>query len=132
MAEQIMALTGGQPVDRVLVASGGSASDQISMALQLVKFGGHVACVSGYFDDEAVTIPLAVWNGGISEKWFTGSLAGAGRDYYERLLSLIEYGRLDPSPLVTHVLHGWDSVAEGLALMSSRDQSVIKPVVIID
>jgi hypothetical protein len=39
---------------------------------------------------------------------------------------------LDPSPLVTHVLHGWDSVAEGLRLMSSRDQSVIKPGIIID
>jgi isopropanol dehydrogenase (NADP+) len=132
VAEQIMALTGGKPVDSVLIASGGSASEQISMALQLVKFGGHVSCVSGYFDDGAVTIPLAVWNGGISDKWFTGSLAGAGRDYYERLLSLIEYGRLDPSPLVTHVLHGWDSVAEGLTLMRSRDQSVIKPGIIID
>jgi threonine dehydrogenase-like Zn-dependent dehydrogenase len=130
--EQIMALTGGQPVDSVLVASGGSASEQISMALELVKFGGHVACVSGYLEEETVTIPLAVWNGGLSEKWFTGSLAGAGRDYYERLLSLIEYGRLDPSLLVTHVLDGWDSVPEGLDLMSSRDQSVIKPVIITE
>lgn len=64
-----------------------------------------------------MTIPLEVWNWGISDKWFTGALAGAGRDYYERLLTLIEYGKLDPSPLVTHVLQGWDSVDEGLDLM---------------
>jgi hypothetical protein len=50
--------------------------------------------------------PRAVWNWGISDKWFTGALAGAGRDFYERLLTLIEYGKLDPSPLVTHVLQG--------------------------
>jgi threonine dehydrogenase-like Zn-dependent dehydrogenase len=71
-----MALTGSRPVDSVLVASGGSASEQISMALKLVKFG-----------------------------------------------------RLAPSPLVTHVPHGWDSVDEGLDLMRSHDASVIKPVI---
>jgi hypothetical protein len=48
--------------DSVLVASGGSASEQISVTLKLVKFGGHVACVSGFFGDEVVTIPLEVWN----------------------------------------------------------------------
>jgi threonine dehydrogenase-like Zn-dependent dehydrogenase len=131
VSEQIMSLTGGRPVDSVLVASGGSASEQISMALKLVKFGGHVACVSGFFGDDVVTIPLEVWNWGISDKWFTGALAGAGRDYYERLLTLIEYGKLDPSPLVTHVLHGWDSVDEGLDLMRSHDASVIKPVIVL-
>ena len=37
VTEQIMTLTSGHPVDSVLVASGGSASEQISMALELVE-----------------------------------------------------------------------------------------------
>lgn len=48
----------------------------------------------------------------------------------ERLLLLIANGKLDTAPLATHVLHGWDTVADSLELMRSRDQSLIKPVVI--
>jgi threonine dehydrogenase-like Zn-dependent dehydrogenase len=129
--DQVMALTRGEQVDSVLVASGGSASDQISTAMQMTKFGGHVSVVSGFFDDETVTIPMAVWNYGVMEKFLTAAQATQGRDYMERLLLLIENGKLDTAPLATHVLHGWDAVGDSLELMRSRDQSVIKPVVIV-
>lgn len=130
--DQVMALTGGQQVDAVLVASGGSASEQISTAMRMTKFGGHVSVVSGFFDDESVTIPMAVWNYGVMEKYLTAAQASQGRDYMERLLLLIANGKLDTAPLATHVLHGWDKLADSLELMRSRDQSVVKPVVIID
>jgi hypothetical protein len=68
---------------------------------------GHVSVVSGFFHDETVTIPVSVWNYGVMEKFLTAAQA-------------------------THILHGWDKVADSLELMRSRDQSVIKPVVIID
>ena len=129
---QVMALTGGRPVDSALVASGGSASESITTAMRCVKFGGHVACVSLFFDEESVTIPLDVWCNGSMEKFLTGVLCQDGRDFFERLLALVEYGRLDPAPLVTHVLHGWEAIEMGLELMRSRDPGVIKPVVVID
>jgi threonine dehydrogenase-like Zn-dependent dehydrogenase len=62
VAEQVLALTGGEPVDSVLIASGGSASDAFRTALTAVKFGGHVACVAGFFDDETVNVPLELLN----------------------------------------------------------------------
>lgn len=130
--DQIMALTGGQQVDSVLVASGGNASDQIGTAMRLTKFGGHVSVVSGFFDDETVTIPMAVWNYGVMEKYLTAAQANQGRDYMERLLLLIANGKLDTAPLATHILHGWDKVSVSLELMRSRDQTVIKPVVIVN
>ncbi|MFF1257376.1 zinc-binding dehydrogenase [Streptomyces sp. NPDC058321] len=129
--EQIMALTGGVQVDSALVASGGSASDQIGTAMKITKFGGHVSAVSGFFDDETVTLPMDVWNYGVMEKFLTAAQANQGRDYMERLLLLIQNGKLDTQPLATHVLHGWDSLAVSLDLMRSRDQSVVKPVVIV-
>ena len=106
IVEQVMKLTGDKPVDSVLIASGGSASYNFSAAMRCVKFGGHVACVSLFFDEENVTIPLDVWcNGGI-DKFLTCGSCQDGRDFFERLLALVEYGRLDPAHLVTHVLHG--------------------------
>ncbi|MGW3285162.1 hypothetical protein ACWDR3_11010 [Streptomyces sp. NPDC001002] len=115
--EQIMTLTGGV---------------QVGTAMRLTKFGGHVSVVSGFFDDETVTIPMNVWNYGVMEKFLTAAQANQGRDYMERLWLLIANGKLDTQPLATHVLHGWDNLGKGLELMRSRDQTVVKPVVIID
>jgi len=131
IVSQVLALTGGQPVDSVLIASGGRASDMFTTALKIVKFGGHVACVAGFFGDETVTIPMDVWNYGVMEKFLTGVLVNDGRDYLERLLLLIQNKKLDTTPLVTHVLKGWDKLEEGLDLMRSRDETVIKPAIVI-
>jgi threonine dehydrogenase-like Zn-dependent dehydrogenase len=129
--EQVMTLTGGEAVDSVLIASAGQASDIFTTAMRAVKFGGHVACVSLFFDDEAVSIPLDVWAFGGMEKFLTGVLIQDGRDFFERILVLIDKGKLDPSPLVSHVLEGWDKLEDALELMRSREESVIKPVIAV-
>lgn len=129
--EQVMALIGGRPVDGALVASGGRPSDVLTTAMRAVKFGGCVACVSLFFDDESVTLPLDVWCQGSMDKFLTGVLCQDGRSFFERLLAMISYGRFAPSPLVTHVLHGWDKLEEGFELMRSGDRSVIKPVIVL-
>ncbi|WP_435110969.1 zinc-binding dehydrogenase [Nocardiopsis synnemataformans] len=128
VVEQVLAATGGAPVDAVLVASGGKVSDQFTTALRLVKPGGHVANVSLFFE-ENVTIPMDVWDFGGTERFLTGVFVKEGREFYARILRLIEYGRLDPSPLVTHTFDGWSRLDDALDLMRSRDENVIKPVV---
>ena len=99
--------------------------------MRAVKYGGYVACVSIFFDDEKVSIPLDVWCQGSMDKFLTGVLCQDGRDYFERMLQLISYNRLDPSPLVTHVLKGFDKLEEGFELMRNHDPSVIKPVIFL-
>jgi len=106
--------------------------DDMAAAMRMTKFGGHVSVVSGFFDDETVTLPMSVWNYGVMEKHLTAAQANQGRDYMERLLLLIANGKLDTAPLASHVLHGWDKVGDSLELMRSRDQTVVKPVVLID
>ncbi|MBF4632595.1 zinc-binding dehydrogenase [Clavibacter michiganensis subsp. phaseoli] len=129
--DQVQQLLGDTPADSVLIASGATASDSFSTALTLVKPGGHVANVSVFLDEESVTIPLAAIGSGTLDKFLTGVFVKDGRDFLERLLALIATGRLDPSPLVTHQLHGWDRLEDALDLMRSHDPDVIKPVVLL-
>jgi len=115
----------------VLIASGGHASDMFTTVMRIVKYGGHVTNVAGFFGDETVTIPMDVRNYGVMEKLLTGVMVTDGRDFLERLLLLIQNGKLDTAPLVTHVLNGWDALEDGLALMRNHDETVVKPVIVI-
>jgi len=128
---QLMNLTGGEPVDSTMIASGGSASEQFTLAMQATKWGGHVACVSIFFEDKEIVMPTSVWNGGSREKFLTGVAIDDGRDFFERLMTMIEYGRIDPEPLITHTLYGFDKLPEALDLMDQKEKGVIKAVVIM-
>lgn len=43
--------------------------------MRLTKLGGHVSVVSGFFDNETVTLPMDVWNYGVMEKYLTAAEA---------------------------------------------------------
>ncbi|MDR3069868.1 MAG: hypothetical protein LBU38_02510 [Propionibacteriaceae bacterium] len=58
--------------------------------------------------------------------------ARGGRANLERLLKLVEYGRLAPERIVTHIYHGLDKVEEALKQMGGNDRTAIKPVVFVD
>jgi threonine dehydrogenase-like Zn-dependent dehydrogenase len=130
VVDQVLALTGGVPVDSVLVASGGSASDQFTTAFRVVKPGGHIANVSLYYED-TMTLPMDALSYGGIEKFFTGVFVQTGREFYTRLLRLIEQNRLDPTGLISHRFDGWDHLPEALDLMRSRNPDVIKPIVTV-
>lgn len=130
--EQVMKLTKDEPVDSVLIASGGNASEQYALGLKLVKWGGHVSNVSGFFHDEIITLPHELFFFGVDDKHFHTSLVQDGRELVERLLKLIEYKKLDTKAIATPILHGWDQLEKGLELMQSRNPDVIKPVILID
>lgn len=49
----------------------------------------------------------------------------------EKLVSLLQYGRLDVSPLLTHRFTGFESVEKALMLMKDKPDDLIKPVVVI-
>lgn len=50
----------------------------------------------------------------------------------EKMARLIQTGKLDVSPLVTHRFHGMDELEEALLLMKDKPRDLIKPVVIMD
>ena len=83
-------------------------------------------------DGDCILIPRVEWGVGMGHKQINGGLMPGGRLRMEKLSSLVAAGRLDVSPLSTHVFHGWDHVEEALLLMKNKPADLIKPVVVID
>lgn len=119
-----------QPVDGVLVTGG--TANSIAEGMRIVKYGGTVANVACFFSDETTVIPNDLWNYGGLDKTIKGIKAAGGRVYTERLLKLIEYGRMKPELMATHVFHGMDKIEDAVKLMMDKDPNVIKPLVFFD
>jgi threonine dehydrogenase-like Zn-dependent dehydrogenase len=47
----------------------------------------------------------------------------------ERLISMVQAGRVDPGKMITHRFEGLDSLPEAFALMVNKPRDLIKPVV---
>jgi len=129
IAEQVLDLTHGKGVDRVIVA-GGTSEDTFVQAVKMLKPGGRVGNVN-YLGSGDVILPRVEWGCGMGHKTIAGGLMYGGRLRMEKLASLITTGRLDPSKLITHTFHGFDSIEDALNLMKDKPKDLIKPVVII-
>lgn len=129
IAEQILKKTNGKGVDRVVIAGGDV--DTFAQAIKMLKPGGRIGNVNYLGEGDYVKIPRVEWGCGMSHKIIAGGLMPGGRLRMEKLASLVEVGRLDPSKLVTHRFEGLDSVEPALMLMKDKPRDLIKPVVTI-
>lgn len=130
ISDQVLKMTGGKGVDRVCIAGGNC--DTFAEAVKSVKPGGKIGNVNYLGSGDYIKIPRAEWGFGMGHKEIIGGLMPGGRLRMEKLGSLISAGRLDVSPLVTHVFHGWGNLEKALFLMKDKPADLIKPVVIID
>ena len=128
--EQILSLTGGKGVDKVLVAGGDC--DTFDEAIKMLKPGGIIGNVNYLGEGDYVRIPRAEWGVGMGHKTIAGGLMPGGRRRLERLVSLIMTGRIDPEPLLTHRYKGFDKIEEMLDVMHKKPAELIKPVTLIE
>lgn len=124
--EEILKRNGG-PVDRVVISSG--TEDALSIALQLVKRGGVVCNLASYFGHKSIFIDMEAWAFGASDKTIISPLCPGGRLLMEKMLKLIEHGRIHPEKIVTHTFHGMEKLEDAMQLFIDRDRSLIKPVI---
>jgi threonine dehydrogenase-like Zn-dependent dehydrogenase len=129
IADQILEKTHGKGVDRVVIAGGNV--DTFAQAIRMLKPGGRIGNVNYLGEGDYVKIPRVEWGCGMSHKIIAGGLMPGGRLRMEKLTSLVETGRLDPSKLVTHRFEGLESVEPALMLMKDKPRDLIKPVVTI-
>ncbi|MBQ5649599.1 MAG: NAD(P)-dependent alcohol dehydrogenase [Clostridia bacterium] len=129
IAEQVLELTNGKGVDKVIIA-GGTSEETFVEAVKMVKAGGRIGNVN-YLGSGDVIIPRVEWGCGMGHKTIAGGLMYGGRLRMEKLASLITAGRLDPSKLITHKFNGFEHIEEALMLMKDKPRDLIKPVVII-
>jgi alcohol dehydrogenase (NADP+) len=65
----------------------------------------------------------------MGHKRINAGLTPGGRYRMEKLASLVETGKYDPSKLITHKFEGFDKIEEALLLMKNKPADLIKPVV---
>lgn len=128
--EQIMDLTGGKGVDRVIIA--GAGSDILKIAVKIVKPGGTISNVNYFGEGDTLPIPRLDWGNGMAHKTIIGGLTPGGRNRMEKLINLVKYNRIDPSRLVTHKFHGFEHIEKALLMMKDKQQDLIKPVVFVE
>jgi len=124
--DAIMDLTDGEGVDAAIEALGSNATFRSCVAV--TKPGGVVSNVGYHGEGETVDIPRDAWGVGMAEKDIVTSLCPGGRLRLQRLLRLLEHGRVDPTRMTTHEFD-FDEIDEAFRLMESKEGGIIKPVI---
>ncbi|MCD7788564.1 MAG: NAD(P)-dependent alcohol dehydrogenase [Firmicutes bacterium] len=125
--DQVLAMTNGKGVDKVIIAGGDV--NTFESAVKALKPGGNIGSVNYLGSGTYVNIPRVEWGVGMGHKTINGGLMPGGRLRMEKLGSLVSSDKLDVSHLVSHVFEGWDNVPVALQLMKDKPADLIKPVV---
>jgi isopropanol dehydrogenase (NADP+) len=123
----VMQLTSGAGVDSAIEALGGDVTFQ--NAIKVTKPGGTISNVGYHGEGEFVHIPRLDWGVGMAEKTIRTGLCPGGRLRMERLLRLIENGRVDPTPLTTHRFR-FDEMPRAFEIMDKKLDGIIKPLIL--
>lgn len=130
IVQQVLDLTGGYGVDRVVVAGGDV--DTFGDAMRMMQDGGMVGNVNYIGEGDLIGLPVKEMHVGMGHKGLNGGLTPGGRRRMQKLLNLVTHGKLDPSKLITHRFEGFDKLPEALELMHNKPRDLIKPVVVMD
>ena len=126
--EQVLAMTQGKGVDRVIISGGNT--DTFAEAIKVLKPGGVLSNVNYLGSGDTIGIPRVEWGVGMGHKRIEGGLMLGGRLRMEKLASLVSHGKLDPGLMVTHTFKGFENIEKALLLMKDKPADLIKPVVI--
>lgn len=117
LAERVLALTGGRPVDKVIEATGVARS--IAEALPLLKRGGIFAAAG--IHHQALTLDLTPF---IRNKHQLRAAYGSTARGWEAVIALLPGNAERLSAMITHRL-GLDRALEGFALAKARQASKV-------
>ena len=130
IVEQVLKMTDGKGVDKVIIAGGDNHT--FAQAVKMMKPGGIIGNVNYLGEGENIDVPRVEWGVGMGHKFIHGGLTPGGRLRMEKMGNLIKYGRVDPTKLITHEFNGFEHVEDALMLMKDKPADLIKPVVLIE
>jgi isopropanol dehydrogenase (NADP+) len=123
---RIKELTDGEGVDTSIEALGADVTFQA--AVKATKPGGTVSNTGYFGEGEFVHIPRVEWGVGMADKTITTGLCPGGRLRMERLLRVLETGRVDPTLMTTHTF-AFDDMEEAFDVFGRREENVVKPLI---
>lgn len=128
LVQEVMKRTKGVGADSVIVCGGND--DTFRQAFDMVRYGIGVVSNVNYFGGTG-DLPFPKFSGGrgMAGKTLHTSLAKGGRVRIERLLKLIQHGRVDPGKLVTHRLSGLEAIEDAFYMMRDKPSGLIKVMV---
>ncbi len=119
--EEIMRLTGGRGVDVAIEALGTQATFEACM--RVLRPGGTLSSLGVYSTD--LTIPQGAFAAGLGDHQIVTSLCPGGKERMRRLMAVIQSGRVDLSPMVTHRFK-LDDIEKAYELFGHQRDGVLK------
>ena len=125
--ENIRDLTAGRGVDSSIEALGSQAA--FGACVQVTAPGGTISNIGYHGRGEFVQIPRLDWGVGMSDQTIRTGLCPGGKDRMNRLLRLLENGRVDPTPLTTHRFT-FEQVDRAFRMMETKQDGIVKPLIV--
>jgi threonine dehydrogenase-like Zn-dependent dehydrogenase len=126
VVDRILDLTDGQGVDTAIEALGADVTFQA--AVKATKPGGTVSNTGYFGEGEFVHIPRVEWGVGMADKSIATGLCPGGRLRMQRLLRVLESGRVDPTLMTTHTF-SFDDMERAFEVSDKKLDHVIKPLI---
>ena len=126
---QVHLLTDKKGADCCICAGGDEQA--LSQAVSMVRWGGTVGNVNYFTTYGDLPLNNVRWGFGMGNKTIRGGECPGGRARMEKLLVLLRYGRVDPTPLITHRFTGLDGVEDAYRLMAEKPPELVKTIVTI-
>ena len=121
VVDEIRKLTGGRGVDSSIEALG--LQQTFEQALRVIKPGGTLSSLGVY--SENLSIPLDAFCAGLGDHRIVTSLCPGGKERMRRLMQVIDSGRLDLGPMVTH-RYPLEKIVDAYDLFSHQRDGVLK------
>jgi len=125
--ERIKELTGSEGVDSAIEALGSDITFQ--QAVKVTKPGGTISNIGYHSEGEFVRIPRLDWGAGMAENTIRTHLCPGGRVRMERMLRLIQTGRVNPTLLTTHRF-SFHELPKAFKMMETKEDGILKPLII--
>lgn len=128
VVDEVRQLTGGRMADVVVEAVGIPAT--FATALRLTRPAGVLSSVGNYgmFGELSVPLDVEAFMGGVGNKRIVSSTSPGGKDRARRLLSMVEHGKFDLSPFVTHAFP-LSEIEAAYELFGAKKDNVFKVAV---
>ena len=117
---EVKKLTGGG-ADVAIEALG--LQETFENCLRCLRPGGTLSSLGVY--SGKLRLPYDAFAAGLGDNKIVTTLCPGGKERMRRLMSMVETGRFDPTPLITH-RYSLDNIVEAYDLFGSRRDGVLK------